>query len=958
MSDSFSGLRSFRGDSVKISPWFKTAICLVFALLIPWGASSADDTELGVPGRTIHVEAAEKIDLSYSVYVFKGDKLDWRAVAEQDIESGQLNPGEFLNIDEFGGSPLWVRADFSTGQLDPNDEWLFGLDSGFGGDITLYLLADGQLIQETILSSKETFSERPHPHRFIHFPLQLPANANLTLIFTIEKAANPFFYPNLTTEILLTESEIFEASALGFAFGVLAIMMFYHLVLAAATLDKSYFMYSLYLVSSGMWMLVYRGLSFKYLWPEYPWVEVYLGPVFIYMPVLVGITFTLQFLELPRISKNFTRFFYGLFGFMVALVIIRILFPETNILLLSLTSLAAYASFIYAGYFAMRNGVVHGRYYLIAWTIYSLSIVNFLSGLSRGPVFLPGEPYWVMIVSYDAQVLLLALALAHRIRTMRQSTMEAEADNKAKSEFLARMSHEIRTPLSGVLGMAELLSDRLKDKTNIYYTNIIRSSGTSLLTIINDILDYSKFSSGKMELEKIPFSLQRLAVDSLDIFKVKAAEKNIELIADLDLDMPSFVLGDPNRVKQVILNFISNAIKFTEKGQIVLRIHLVAGQEDMVRIAVIDSGEGISKVNQQKLFKAFSQASTSTARIHGGTGLGLSISKQLAYLMAGDIGVESEEGKGSTFWITAKLPKSDFVQRSLDASDIDLSGYKLLIVEDNYTFAELLQSQARTWGMDSYVARDGEEGLEVLEREFEKGNHFDLISLDLVMPKMDGLETSRRIQQDPRFKNIPRLLLTSATNFPAPHTLSAAGIKRIKEKPTLPAELKQAYKELLSKDEAQDGDMIVSSDESKSLAKLSILVAEDNSVNQMVIDGILKRLDQSVTLVEDGEKALRAVQEGTGHFDLVLMDCDMPVMDGISATKHIREWEQKNEKPPIRIVALTAHAVQTQVDECFEAGMDEYLSKPIDISKLEKLLKQFSEAADQQSRQVLERSEE
>ncbi|MEX1034235.1 MAG: response regulator, partial [Cellvibrionaceae bacterium] len=528
----------------------------------------------------------------------------------------------------------------------------------------------------------------------------------------------------------------------------------------------------------------------------------------------------------------------------------------------------------------------------------------------------------------------------HRIRTMRASKMEAEADNRAKSAFLARMSHEIRTPLSGVLGMSELLADRLKDKTDIYYNNIIRSSGASLLTIINDILDYSKFTSGKMELEKIPFSLQRLGVDALDIFKVRAAEKNIELIADFAPDLPEFVQGDPTRVTQVMLNFIGNAIKFTESGQIVLSVTLADKERGMVKIAVTDSGEGIAASEQGRLFEAFSQASQKTSREHGGTGLGLSICKQLAVLMDGEIGLESEPGNGSTFWITAHLPASEESKQSGNVEDVSLAGLHLLIVEDNDTFASLLQAQAALWGMQTTTARNGEQALATLRRCYERGIIFDLISLDLIMPKMDGLETSRLIQLDERFNKIPRVLLTSATNFPPKHHLQAAGIDKVAEKPTLPADLRKIYKELFAKNQTVDPP--IEDAAQVELPPLSILVVEDNAVNQMVIKGILKRLNQSPDIVDDGEDAVEKVTQHGARYDLILMDCEMKRMDGITATRQLRQWEAEQGLPPTPVVALTAHAVRAQMDASYAAGMNDYLTKPIEVAKLEKLLREHA----------------
>ncbi|MGH1472357.1 MAG: response regulator [Cellvibrionaceae bacterium] len=915
---------------------------LLYVLIFGYcGIAFADSTT----SSALFIEDEAEVNITYDMYVFKGDNYHWKDIAQKPLSEGKLNRGGFFNVDEFG-TPLWVRLDITTGQLDPIDKWLLGLGNGFGGDMVLYIIADGKVIQETVLSSKEKFSERPHKNRFVHFPLSLPSHKNVELLIKINSVSIPFFIPSLTTENLLKNSETQQGIFLGFAFGLLVTLMIYHLILSLATLEKSYLLYSLHLASACFWLSIYNGLGFKFFWPEHPWIEKNLSILMFYSPVLTSILFTMHFLKLPSISKTFTYFYAAVFAWLLGLIIVRFFTPTINITWMSITTLFIYLSFIYSGLFALKKGVIYAKYFLLAWTIYCLAIINFMLVASRQVAFFQEYSYHMVLIAFDIQVMLLAAELAHRIRTLSTSKLEAEADNRAKSEFLARMSHEIRTPLSGVLGMAELLADRLTDKTNIYYTNIIRSSGNSLLTVINDILDYSKFSSGKMEFEKIPFSLQRLAVDSLDIFKVKAAEKHIELIADVNLDIPEFVIGDPTRVKQVMLNFISNAIKFTNEGQIILNISPVANQDDMIKISVSDSGEGISEENQKKLFEAFTQANESTSRKHGGTGLGLSICKQLAHLMGGEIGVESTINKGSTFWITVNLPKGESDTATVNLSDFSLQNINLLIVEDNYTFSELLQTQANTWGMTCSVARNGYEALKILEQQYDQGIHFDLISLDLFMPKMDGLETGKRIQADGRFSSIPRLLLTSATDFPPQHALASAGINRVMEKPTLPSSLQEIYKELLAKDDGtrdETNQDILS--EKIPLPQLSILIAEDNPVNQIVIKGILSRLNQTITIVDDGQKALDAIKESTDQFDLILMDYDMPVMDGKTATLEIRKWEKENNRPSIFITALTAHVVQNQIDECFAVGMNQYLAKPIDIEKLEELIRSFPNQA-------------
>jgi signal transduction histidine kinase/CheY-like chemotaxis protein len=915
------------------------ALWVLFLLILSGGLSSSF---IFAQDSLIKLDAAINQPIGESLYIFSGDGLDWQSVSQQALSAGQRNPSSIVNTDLYG-TPLWMRIDLETGRLNPQDQWLLNTSNTHGGDITLYVVANGRLLQTSEITIDSPYKDRPYSNPRVHFPLQLPANAQVQLLLKIDRLALPFLVPSLTTEALLMKSGVGEGAWLGFAFGFLIAMMLYHLVLAGATGDKTYITYSLYVGANMLWMASFSGLTFQYLWPNSPGLQANISVILNYLPVFFATGFAVQFLRLSTVSRNLTRFYYAISVLLALLVGLRLLSPDLNVVLLSLLVAVTYFSFIYAGTVAVFKGVVYARFYLIAWTVYCLSIVNWMFSLSGLPAILPSYSFYLQIAAFDIQVMLLALALAHRIRSVNQAKIKADADNRAKGEFLARMSHEIRTPLSGVLGMAELLADRLTDKSDIYYLNIIRSSGTSLLTIINDILDYSKFTSGKMELEKIPFNIQRLAVDSLDIFKVKAADKNIELIADIDLDMPAYLMGDPTRVKQVMLNFISNAIKFTDSGQIVLRIRPVAGREDTIKISVVDSGMGISKADQEKLFQAFSQASASTSRNFGGTGLGLSICKQLANFMDGEIGVDSESGKGSTFWITARLPACENQQVMAGSNEVNLTGFKLLIVEDNYTFAELLKVQAESWGMFCCIAKDGKEALEAMEESFASDALFDLISLDLYMPIVDGLEASRRIQADQRFRHIPRVLLTSANNFPSQHALQSAGIKRVIEKPTLPADLQQVYKELLVRDvEQNDVSVLMPPLEKHALPSLSILVAEDNAVNQMVINGILKRFQQAVVIVENGEQAVQAIQQDKIHFDLVLMDCDMPVMDGITATKRIRAWEISCAKSPTKIVALTAHAVKSQVDSCYEAGMNGYLSKPIDIEKLEDVLLEFS----------------
>ncbi|GAA6135555.1 hypothetical protein NBRC116188_23450 [Oceaniserpentilla sp. 4NH20-0058] len=909
---------------------------LIVSLL--WtSAHASPDHQNKINEPSVFIESPVNQFLGKTLYTFPDGDKTWQELSSLPITDGVQSKADFYNADAFK-LPIWVRTDLTTGQIDPNDLWLMGLGSGFAGDVELYLVADGKLISHQKNSPYKTFDSREFDYRLLHFALDLPSHANVQLLLKINFSPIPHYKPTITTEELMEDEEIYWMAWMGFGIGFLVAIGLFHLTLASATYDKVYVYYFLYVFGSGLWFIETHGLLFKYIWPNNPEFMLYFSGFMYYSPIIFAYFFVITFLQLPKISKKFTNYFYFLAALLVLVIVGKVFVPSISLNLAGLIVMISALSFIYAGFYARRKGVYYAKYYIVAWTLYCSSILNMMLYVGGASSFMPNYTYWVLVIVFDIQVMLLAFALAHRIRIIRQSKIEAEADNRAQSEFLARMSHEIRTPINGVLGMAELMVDRLKDETDIYYMNIIRSSGSSLLTIINDILDYSKFTSGKMELESIPFNLQRLAVESFDIFKIKAAEKNIELITDIDFDLPEAVLGDPTRIKQIMLNFISNAIKFTDEGQVVLRVYRET-ENDRIKISVVDSGEGISKSGQEKLFNAFSQASTSTSRKHGGTGLGLSICKQLTLMMGGEIGLDSEVGKGSTFWISVNLPVStDFIQED-KIEDVSLEGYNLLIVEDNYTFAELLFNQASLWGMKCQVATNGKEALALLRQNYQVGIQFDLISLDLIMPKMDGIETSKHIFADERFRDIPMLLLTSATNFPSKTALASSGIMRVIEKPTLPADIKRTYKELLIKQEVNSVPALSPSEDEISLPSLSILVAEDNKVNQLVMKGILKRLKQSAVIVDDGELALRAVKESPDQFDLILMDYDMPNMNGITSTVEIRKWEKAESQTPCKIVALTAHAVQSYIDECMEAGMDEYLSKPIDVKKLEALLR-------------------
>lgn len=884
----------------------------------------------------LSVQVSENTGYTINSYaVFNDSDLDWQTVAATPWNETERQQGTFRPLGD-----AWIRLDIGANDLKENS-WILNLGTIFGGILNIYVVRDGELVKELNINSYESFQSRQYDHRQIVLPFELSPNSVTQVLIQLQSSTTyTVLNFNLEPERQFTISDRQETWLFGLQFGIIAALALYHLILAGATRDKVYWLYSAYIVGNLYYYLVTTGYGYQYFWSDQAWITVALGPIVLVLPTVLAIPFAVTFLKLRSISPKIAYCFWGLFSILLVSFVITYVGAVNLITFINVVINLTYIAFIAAGIYALIKGVVFARFFLIAWTIHCLALVNFVVSVSYGGVY-QEVANLVMSIGFDLQIFLLALALAHRIRSMRNAQQEAEADNRAKSIFLARMSHEIRTPLSGILGVSELLAEKLKDKDHLHYNDIIRSSGKSLLTVINDILDYSKFSSGDVELEKIPFSIQRLAGDSLDVFRVKTAETGIELIVNIEPDFPEFLLGDPTRVKQIILNLVGNAVKFTEVGQIVLSVQYADKNRDMVKLTVSDTGPGIKKEEQEKLFTAFSQANSSTSRKYGGTGLGLTICKELAAIMDGEIGVESELGKGSSFWVTLQLPASDEEKTPINYDSINLSGLRLLIVEDSYTFADLLLVQAHSWGMEAEVARTGEQALEILRRSHDEEKYFDIISLDLFMPKMDGLETSRHIQLDYRFNKIPKLLLTSSNSFPSKEQLKSAGISRVLEKPTLPADLKNIYKQLLvdtSEVVAQTTDTV----EKEEIAQLRVLVAEDNKVNQTVISGILQRFNQVPDMVDDGTDAVVAVTENDRQYDLILMDCEMQDMDGLEATRKIREWEFKNQRSAVTIVALTAHVLPEQMQSCYDAGMDAYLTKPIDIDKVEELLLSLS----------------
>ena len=529
-------------------------------------------------------------------------------------------------------------------------------------------------------------------------------------------------------------------------------------------------------------------------------------------------------------------------------------------------------------------------------------------------------------------------------RELTSAKEAAEAASIAKSQFLANMSHEIRTPMNGVLGLtALLLETRLTPKQQRLTDTIVRS-GRSLLDIINDILDFSKIEAGKLELEHIDFDLRMLVDDVLELFAAPAHQKQLELIGEVDETVPAFVKGDPARLRQILINLIGNAIKFTAQGEVMLSVVSIAEGEDqsVLCFSVKDSGIGIAPDALRSIFQPFSQADGSTTRKFGGTGLGLAIAKQLVSFMGGEIWAESQAGSGATFLFTVHLPHAHQERTGARSSTVALPSQRVLVVDDNPAARRSLDRQLRTWGMTSMVAESGPLAIQQLRRAVEEGLPFDTILIDLEMPGMNGLEAVRAIGDTLRH-HYPRVILMTPVERVDAAEDDTGLIAATLTKPIRPSDLHRALSGLPvgvpspARRPAQE-------ERAPAKRQGSILLAEDNAVNQEVTLGMLEVLGFTATAVENGRLAadLLTLQ----RFSVILMDCQMPEMDGFEATRIIRQREQMTGTR-IPIIALTAHALQGDRELCLAAGMDDYLSKPFTIEQLKTVVYRWLLAAAQ-----------
>ncbi|MFI7867684.1 hybrid sensor histidine kinase/response regulator [Ectopseudomonas khazarica] len=840
---------------------------------------------------------------------------------------------------------VWLRAELAP-QQQPAWLWVFSPRVQY---LDYYLLRDGQLEQNLHTGEAMPQESRPLPSRFYLMPLPNDGQARVAYVrLTSNHPLMTWFKVMDQAELVSLEKPVY---LYGMLFGALLLLTLYNLIRFIYTRSGS----ALWLagVNIGLAICSSANLGIFAQWlPSLGYNQSLIADLSALFAAFSVLAFGLGFVHsTPVQNSRLNRLLMGNAALVLAYALCIALtglywFSSLVYLLVVVSSL----NLLLVSSLHWRSGYTPARLIAVGMLVFNLGFGFFVPVLLGFDQLTPG---WLVLGVFSVATLaglILSISLTERQRQIQQDTLQqstalaaSSAELRAKAEFLAKISHEIRTPMNGVLGMTELLLGTPLSAKQRDYVQTIHSSGNELLTLINEILDISKLESGQIELDDVQFDLGALIEDCLDIFRAKAEQQKVELISFIQPQVPRVISGDPTRLRQALLSLLDNAFKQTDEGEILLVVALDNSDGNYrLRIAVQDSGRPLLPEERDALLNAELQSRDFLAATRLGGRLGLIIARQLVRLMGGEFGIQGSGNQGTTLWLTLPLDAARLEQPEADL-DSPLQGARLLVVDDNDTCRKVLMQQCNAWGMQVSAVPSGKEALALLRTKAHMREYFDAVLLDQDMPGMTGMQLAAKIKEDPSLNHdILIVMLTGISNAPSKVIARNAGIKRILAKPVAGYTLKTTLADELAQRPNDTPAQAAPTPVSTPLnvpADFRILVAEDNSISTKVIRGMLGKLNLQPDTASNGEEALSAMK--AQPYDLVLMDCEMPVLDGFSATEQLRAWEQSEQRPRTPVVALTAHILNEHKERARAVGMDGHMSKPVELSQLRDLIEHW-----------------